>query len=40
MLETEYDFNKMTITYWAEHSNDLLKNMEFWKQKFFRNDPK
>jgi hypothetical protein len=40
MLETEYDFNKMTITYWVEHSNNLLKNMEFWKQKFFRNDPK
>ena len=40
MLEIEYDFTQLTITYWAEHSDNLLKNMEYWKQKFFRNDPK
>jgi hypothetical protein len=39
-LETEFDFSRMTITYWAENSEYLLQCMEYWKQKFFRNDPR
>ena len=35
-LETEFDFARMTITHWAQNSENLLQCMEYWKQKYFR----
>jgi len=35
MLETEYDFDRLTLTYWRKHSPVIDDNSNFWKRKIW-----